>query len=129
MAAKLDRLVQNAFVAGTRASWTPERRARQREIIRSTKPWTRSTGPRTPEGKAKSSKNAAHFRNDPLGRRAFRAMQMILKYPSSRMAADWWRVIETVSDASVWQDMDPEIVALEWALDAAADDLFDLPLD
>jgi hypothetical protein len=43
---------------GTKSAWTPERRARQAEIIRSTKPWKASTGPRTPEGKARSSRNA-----------------------------------------------------------------------
>jgi len=45
-------------MAGTKAAWTPERRARQREIIRKNKPWLKSTGPRTPEGKAVSSQNA-----------------------------------------------------------------------
>jgi len=43
---------------GTKKAWTPERRARQAEIIRQTKPWARATGPRTPEGKAVSSQNA-----------------------------------------------------------------------
>jgi hypothetical protein len=38
--------------------WTPERRARQAELIRSWKPWDRSTGPRTAEGKARVSRNA-----------------------------------------------------------------------
>ena len=39
-------------------SWTPERRARQAELIRQWQPWAKSTGPRTTEGKAKASKNA-----------------------------------------------------------------------
>lgn len=38
--------------------WTPERRARQSELIRRWRPWSHSTGPRTPSGKAKSSRNA-----------------------------------------------------------------------
>ncbi len=38
--------------------WTPERRARQAEAIRRWKPWEKSTGPRTPEGKSISCKNA-----------------------------------------------------------------------
>ena len=37
---------------GTKGAWTPERRARQAERIRQTKPWEKSTGPRTIEGKA-----------------------------------------------------------------------------
>lgn len=43
---------------GTKSAWTPERRARQAERIRQTRPWEHSTGPRTPEGKAVSSQNA-----------------------------------------------------------------------
>lgn len=43
---------------GTKSAWTPERKARQAEIIRMTQPWNSSTGPRTPEGKAVSSRNA-----------------------------------------------------------------------
>ncbi len=38
--------------------WTPERRAQQSELIRLWKPWDRSTGPRTLEGKARVSRNA-----------------------------------------------------------------------
>ena len=38
--------------------WTLERRQRQAELIRSWKPWEQSTGPRTPEGKARVSRNA-----------------------------------------------------------------------
>lgn len=38
--------------------WTPEERARQADLIRSWQPWKQSTGARTPEGKAVSSRNA-----------------------------------------------------------------------
>ncbi|MFA7276415.1 MAG: hypothetical protein WC043_06410 [Pseudobdellovibrionaceae bacterium] len=38
--------------------WTPEARARQAALIRSVRPWARSTGPRTALGKAISSRNA-----------------------------------------------------------------------
>lgn len=37
--------------------WTPERRARQAALIHTWKPWERSTGPRTPEGKTKAASN------------------------------------------------------------------------
>jgi hypothetical protein len=37
--------------------WTPERRARQAALIRTWRPWEQSTGPRTPEGKAKTASN------------------------------------------------------------------------
>lgn len=39
-------------------NWTPEQRQRQRELIQRWKPWKQSTGARTAEGKAKSSRNA-----------------------------------------------------------------------
>lgn len=38
--------------------WTPERRARQSELIRRWRPWSRSTGPRSESGKARASRNA-----------------------------------------------------------------------
>lgn len=37
--------------------WSPERRARAAEVMRRTKPWLKSTGPRTEEGKAACFKN------------------------------------------------------------------------
>ena len=43
---------------GTKSAWTPERRAKQAEIIRATRPWEKSTGPKTEAGKASSSRNA-----------------------------------------------------------------------
>ena len=38
--------------------WTPERRAKQAAAIQAWQPWKRATGPRTVEGKAKTSRNA-----------------------------------------------------------------------
>ena len=38
--------------------WTPERRARQAELIRRWRPWEKSTGPKTAAGKATVSQNA-----------------------------------------------------------------------
>ena len=37
--------------------WTPERRARQAALIRTWRPWEKSTGPRSDEGKARTSRN------------------------------------------------------------------------
>jgi hypothetical protein len=39
-------------------NWTPEQRKRQRELIQRWKPWEKSTGAKTPEGKKRSSQNA-----------------------------------------------------------------------
>ena len=38
--------------------WTTEERLRQSQLIQSWQPWNKSTGARTPEGKAVSSQNA-----------------------------------------------------------------------
>ena len=38
--------------------WTAEERAKQSALIQSWKPWNKSTGAKTPEGKAVSSQNA-----------------------------------------------------------------------
>lgn len=37
--------------------WTPVRRKRQARLIKQIRPWERATGPRTPQGKARSAKN------------------------------------------------------------------------
>ena len=39
--------------------WTTEERLRQSQLIQSWQPWNKSTGARTPEGKAISSRNAS----------------------------------------------------------------------
>ena len=39
-------------------TWTPERRARQAELIRTWQPWAKSNGPRSPEGRQRVSSNA-----------------------------------------------------------------------
>ena len=38
--------------------WTAERRQRQAELIKGWKPWERSTGAQTTEGKARAARNA-----------------------------------------------------------------------
>ena len=39
------------------SAWTPERRARQAALIRTWRPWEKSTGPRTDGGKARTARN------------------------------------------------------------------------
>ena len=38
--------------------WTLERRRKQAELVKQWRPWAKSTGPRTPEGKERVSRNA-----------------------------------------------------------------------
>lgn len=65
------------------SGWTPERRARQAEAIRSWKPWAKSTGPRTAAGKARAAQNAAkpHLQHAP-GHRMERALRAHGRYLS-----------------------------------------------
>lgn len=42
----------------SKSGWTPERKARQAELIKTWKPWKHSTGPKTEEGKKGCKMNA-----------------------------------------------------------------------
>ena len=44
------------------SGWTPERRFIQAVAIQRWRPWDHSTGPKTPEGKAKSAENGTWSR-------------------------------------------------------------------
>ena len=67
------------------SGWTPERRTRQGVAIHRWKPWERSTGPRTTEGKAIAVRNAYRGATRPLLRelaRALRQQNQLLKASS-----------------------------------------------
>ena len=53
--------------------WTPEQRTRQAELIRQWKPWERSTGPLTAEGKARSASFNGYCGNRRRNRRGGRS--------------------------------------------------------
>lgn len=60
--------------------WSPERRQRQREAIQRLRPWEQSTGPRTPEGKAKASRNSlVHGMRDARSRELMRRIHELLR--------------------------------------------------
>ena len=60
-------------------NWTAEQRQRQRELIQRWKPWTKSTGARTAEGKAKVSKNAIKTGDSHEVRELFKCLNRLLK--------------------------------------------------
>jgi len=57
--------------------WTTERRARQAELIRNWKPWERSTGPRTAEGKALVAQNGYKGGSRPMLRALSRLLRQL----------------------------------------------------
>lgn len=59
--------------------WTPERRAKQAAAIQQWKPWQKSTGPRTPEGKATVARNAFKGGKRPMLRAKMREIREALK--------------------------------------------------
>lgn len=65
-----------------KSGWTDERRAKQSEAIRRWQPWNLSTGPRTDEGKARSSRNA----DKGIAALNERILQIRLDYRAARLA-------------------------------------------
>ncbi len=61
-------------------SWTTERRAKQSQAIRQWKPWSKSTGAKTPEGKAVVSRNAFKGGHRPYLRQLAKDLAEELQY-------------------------------------------------
>lgn len=61
------------------ARWTPERRAQQAQAIHKWRPWERSTGPRSAEGKATASLNAFKGGRRKAWREEMRLLRGMLK--------------------------------------------------
>lgn len=60
--------------------WTTEQKARQAALIRTWAPWATSTGPKTPKGKATSSKNAVNYSCRELLREMTRTNRALVSY-------------------------------------------------
>lgn len=67
--------------------WTLERRARQAELIRTWRPWQRSTGPRTDEGKARAARNAWRGGERAMLRELFHALTQHRKTRNSAISS------------------------------------------
>jgi hypothetical protein len=67
------------------------------------------------------------FRDDPVARRAYLALQMLLADPLSPMADFLWADVQAASDDAVWKKIDREI-AEQWIADGL-DDFFGLTVD
>lgn len=50
--------LSNSKKQGKRRAWPPKRRAAQAARIKTQKPWEKSTGPKSPEGRAACKNNA-----------------------------------------------------------------------
>ena len=61
-------------------NWTPEQRNEQAAKICAWRPWEQSTGPRTPDGKARASRNAENVNDSrTVTRNALRELRAMLK--------------------------------------------------
>lgn len=60
--------------------WTMAQRERQAALIRTWEPWKHATGPRTPKGKAVSSKNAVNYSCRELLREMARTNRALVAY-------------------------------------------------
>lgn len=60
-------------------NWTEEQRQRQRELIQRWKPWMKSTGAKTPEGKRRSSQNSFKTGNSLKIREMIKQLNQLLK--------------------------------------------------
>ena len=60
-------------------TWTPERRQRQSQLIHNWMPWNYSTGAKTAEGKARSSKNATKTGDSLEVRELIKQMNRLLR--------------------------------------------------
>ena len=68
--------------------WTPERKQRQAELIRSWRPWEQSTGPKTEAGKSAVSRNAEkHGRRSAAARQTMRELRELMNLFSEQRAA------------------------------------------
>ena len=106
---------------GTASAWNFARRARQADIIRRTKPWTRSTGPRTAAGKAKSSMNAVLGPERARIRLLNEVLRLVTKDPYSPMLPVLWAEINRWSGEVNWEQVDAD-ASMPWP---ETDDPFD----
>lgn len=93
--------------------WTPERRARQAELIRSWQPWENSTGPVTKEGKAKVASNAWKGGIRPKLRELSGLMRDMEQQRKKSALIDTW--------LSIWQHWVLMVTILLWSTVAHAD--------
>ena len=60
-------------------AWTEERRKKQSETIRRTKPWEKTTGPKTREGKERARMNAVKHGMSSISGRELKKFSNITK--------------------------------------------------
>ena len=72
--------------------WTDEQKARQAALIRSWKPWERSTGPRTLQGKAVAANNRVlgeQRRREALAKAEEELIEAEFRVARLRSKSDW----------------------------------------
>lgn len=83
--------------------WTPERRARQAELIRRWQPWKLSTGPKSQEGKTAAARNAWKGGFRPLTRELAKELKE-QDYCRRSLARQCAKTCDTTSDSASFSD-------------------------
>jgi len=91
------------------SGWTTQRRQRQSELIQDWQPWEQSTGPRTAEGKAKSSRNAFKGGTRPL----FRMIDRVLRKQQQSLDELSAEVYDSMAERLVDAALDGEFWAIQ----------------
>ena len=94
--------------------WTEERRKRQSELIQDWQPWEQSTGPRTAEGKAKSSQNAFKGGTRPL----FRMIDRVLRKQQQSLDELLVEDYDAMADKVVAAALDGDFRAIQKIVEA-----------
>ena len=87
---------------------------RQSELIQNWQPWTNSTGPRTAEGKAKSSQNAFKGGTRPL----FRMIDRLLRKQQQSLDELSADIYDSMADRLVDAALDGDFRAIQKLADA-----------
>lgn len=69
--------------------WTSERRAQQSAAIRRWQPWVKSTGPCTPDGKARAARNADKGGRWRETRELFKLLNQTMRQQKEMLDDEW----------------------------------------
>jgi hypothetical protein len=103
--------------------WTPERKARQAELIKAWQPWKQSTGAKTPEGKAAVSRNAFKGGHRPILRQVIRTCNDQIEQVRKELEKDTGHDHPRQADRQAIHRLACDLVINRYPIDTMLDDL------